>query len=102
MRPVSMILSLLFLFIASIAGAKTLDGSDRSDRLVVYVGVMPAAVARDAIADHVGPSNGHGTAAPSSSSPFHQNTDMKPRLFPPDFVASPCRTASATAGPRLA
>ena len=37
-----------------------------------------------------------------ASSPFHQNNDMKRRLFPPCVVASPCRIPHTAAGLRLA
>ena len=49
---------------------------------------------------HGGWTDEHGSL--DASSPFHQNHYMKSRLFPSCVVASPCRTASATAGLRLA
>lgn len=71
MRPVSVMLSLLMLFVADVAAAKTIDGSDRSDRFIVSFGVLPAAMARDAIADHIEPSNTHGTPAPPLADTHH-------------------------------
>lgn len=79
MRPVSVMLSLLMLFVADVAAAKTIDGSDRSDRLIVYFGVLPAAMARDAIADHIAPSNGHGTRAHPWRTPITLSLRCLPR-----------------------